>query len=101
MKLFGKTRNRNKEPTKNDSLAMLTTYQEHYFSWDGKLYQSDIVRACIRPKVKAIGKLIGKHIRYDEGNILKVNPDARLRFLLKEPNPYMTGQSRSLHGSVD
>lgn len=92
MKLFGKTRNRNKEPTKNDSLAMLTTYQEHYFSWDGKLYQSDIVRACIRPKVKAIGKLIGKHIRYDEGNILKVNPDARLRFLLKEPNPYMTGQ---------
>lgn len=67
-----------------------------FFVWDGKLYQSDIVRACIRPKVKAVGKLIGKHIR--EGvnaggdKTLQVNPDVYMRFLLEEPNPYMTGQ---------
>ena len=34
-----------------------------FYSWDGKLYKSDIVRACIRPKIKAIGKLIPEHIR--------------------------------------
>lgn len=67
-----------------------------FYAWNGKVYQSDIVRACIRPKVKAIGKLVGKHIRETaqrEGpKKLEVNPDAYLRFLLEEPNPYMTGQ---------
>ena len=59
--------------------------------WNGRLFQSDIIRACIRPKVKAIGKLVGKHIRSDATGI-KVNPEPYLRFLLEEPNPYMTGQ---------
>ena len=34
-----------------------------YYSWNGSVYKSDIVRACMRPKVKAVGKLVGKHIR--------------------------------------
>ena len=59
--------------------------------YDGKLFQSDIVRSCIRPKVKAIGKLVGKHIRNDINGI-KVNPEPYIRFILEEPNPYMTGQ---------
>lgn len=67
-----------------------------YYAWDGKIYQSDIVRACMRPKVKAIGKLIGKHIRETIGKdgkrSLVVNPDAYMRFLLEEPNPHMSGQ---------
>ena len=71
---------------------MITTVGEFYYSWNGKLYESDIVRACIRPKVKAIGKLVGKHIRDDPKGGLTVNPDANIRFLLSEPNPYMTGQ---------
>ena len=28
-----------------------------FYSYNGKMYQSDIVRACIRPKIKAIGKV--------------------------------------------
>lgn len=57
------------------------------------LYQSDIIRACIRPKVKAVGKLIGKHIRNaTTGTGISVNPDPYIRFLLEEPNPFMTGQ---------
>lgn len=95
MKLF-----RKREPTKNKKeqagntvLKMVTTLGDFYYAWDGKMYQSDIVRACIRPKVKAIGKLVGKHIRDDPTNGgLTVNPDANIRFLLEEPNPYMTGQ---------
>lgn len=62
-----------------------------YYSWNGKLYQSDIVRSAIRPKARAIGKAVAKHIRKSvEGK--SVNPEPYLRFLLEEPNPYMTGQ---------
>ena len=98
---MGRLFNRNREPTKNgkvekpteqNHLAMVTTWGEQYYSWNGRLYESDIVRACIRPKVKAIGKLIGKHIREDPRNGLKVNPEPYIRFLLQEPNQYMTGQ---------
>ncbi len=62
-----------------------------FFAWNGDIYQSDIIRACIRPKAKAVGKLIAKHIR-DNANEFKVNPDPYMRFILEEPNPLMTGQ---------
>ena len=88
-----------REPTKTDEKAtehnmikMITMTGDYYYAWDGKLYESDIVRACIRPKVKAIGKLVGKHIRDDPKGGIKVNPEANIRFLLSEPNPYMTAQ---------
>ena len=91
MGLFKKWKTVKNEKTEKNVMQMVTTYGEHYYSWNGKLYDSDIVRSCIRPKVKAAGKLVGKHIRADTGT-LKVNPDANIRFLLSEPNPYMTGQ---------
>ena len=81
------------KPSSGNVLKMVTLRNGQLFCFDGKLYESDIVRACIRPKVKAIGKLVGKHIRDDpKAGGLKVNPDANIRFLLSEPNPYMTGQ---------
>ena len=66
-----------------------------FYSYNGKMYQSDIVRACIRPKIKAIGKLTAKHIRETvtaSARKLAVNPEPYIRFLLEEPNQYMTGQ---------
>lgn len=81
----------NNEKIQSTALKMLTTYGEHYFQWEGRLYESDIVRACIRPKVKAVGKLIAKHIRGDKQET-QVNPEVSIEFLLKEPNPFMTGQ---------
>lgn len=67
-----------------------------FFAWNGKVYQSDIVRAAIRPYVQAVGKLVGKHIREtinkDGSMTLVVNPDAYLRFLMEEPNEWMSGQ---------
>jgi len=75
---------------------MLTDRGNGFYQWDGKLFQSDIVRACIRPEVEAVGKLLAKHIREtmkkDGTNDIKINPDAYMRFLLEEPNPHMTGQ---------
>lgn len=74
---------------------MITERGNGFYAWNGKIYQSDIVRACIRPKVKAIGKLVGKHIRetaINGKNNIAINPEPYLRFILEEPNPYMTGQ---------
>lgn len=70
---------------------LITLSGSGFFNYDGKLYQSDIVRACIRPKAQAVGKIIGKHIREDPAG-LKINPEPYIKFLLEEPNPYMTGQ---------
>ena len=97
-----KKNNRNREPTviknqkadkpnQQSTFQMMTTWGEHYYQWNGKLYDSDIVRSCIRPKVKAVGKLIGKHLR-GEGENLTIYPTPWIRELLKHPNPYMTEQ---------
>ena len=63
-----------------------------FYAWNGTIYKSDVVRACIRPKVKAIGKLIPQHIRNNNQEGFKVNPEPYIRFLYEEPNPYMSGQ---------
>ena len=76
---------------KTSYMTMVTEKGNGFYQWDGKLYQSDIIRACIRPKVKAIGKLTAKHIRIDAKGI-KTNPEPYIRFLLEEPNPFMSGQ---------
>lgn len=82
----------NKSPTLDKpTVQMVTEETSRYYSWNGNLYQSDIIRSCIRPKVKSIGKLVAKHIRNGPEGI-KINPDPYMRFLLEEPNPYMTGQ---------
>ena len=68
----------------------------NYISWNGTIYDSDIVRSCIQPKVKATGKLVAKHLRdvvdAEGHHELKVNPSNAIRFILDEPNPLMTGQ---------
>src|SRR5690625_4415425 len=72
-------------------VKMMTDHGDGFFAWNGKIYQSDIVRSAIRPKARAIGKAVAKHIRDNELG-LKVNPEPYLRFLLEEPNPLMSGQ---------
>lgn len=81
------------------SISTVQLMQEtgtRYMAWHGGLYDADVVRACIRPKAKAVGKLVAKHIRETvdaEGKrSIAVNPAPGIRRLLEEPNPYMTGQ---------
>lgn len=73
------------------SYKMISDEGRGYYSWNGNLYQSDIVRSAIRPKARAIGKAVAKHIRRNSEGV-QVNPEPYMRFLLEEPNPYMTGQ---------
>ncbi len=78
--------------------ATITSYRlisesgNSFFCYNGRLYDSDHVRSCIRPKAQAVGKIVGKHIRKGEGEDFKINPEPYMRILLEEPNPYMTAQ---------
>lgn len=78
-------------------IKMMTERGNGFYSWNGEVYQSDIIRACIHPKANAIGKLNAKHIRTTVNSQtgerkVEVNPEPYLRFLLEEPNPLMSGQ---------
>ncbi|HDR8172019.1 TPA: phage portal protein [Bacillus thuringiensis] len=90
MGLFDKIFGKKQAPT-TTRFEMINDNGGGFFSWHGDIYQSDIIRSCIRPKAKAVGKLIAKHIR-DNGSEFKINPEPYMRFLLEEPNPLMTGQ---------
>ena len=88
MGIFNKFFNKNPSLTRYE---MIVDKGNGFYTWNGNLYQSDIVRSCIRPKAKAIGKLVPKHIRNStEG--FSINPEPYIRFLLEDPNPYMPGQ---------
>lgn len=71
---------------------MITEVGNNFYMWNGVLYKSDIIRSCIRPQARAIGKMVATHVRKSEGKGVKVFPDPYMKFLLQEPNPYMTGQ---------
>lgn len=86
MKLFGKIKKQISENVQT-KFKLVTETGNGFFCWNGKVYESDIVRACIRPKARAVGKLAAKHIRGSE-----VNPEPYMRILLEEPNPFMSGQ---------
>ncbi len=88
-KIFGKKQT--SDMKSYNRYEMISDNGGGFFSWNGDIFQSDIIRACIRPKTKAVGKLVAKHIR-DSKAEFKVNPDPYIRFLLEEPNPLMTGQ---------
>ena len=80
------------KPTESSRFEMVTTWGEYFYSWNGKLYQSDLVRACIRPYAQAIGKMAAKHIRDDPAAGIQINPKPYIRMLLKYPNPLMSAQ---------
>lgn len=63
-----------------------------FYSWNGNIYKSDIVRSCVRPFYKSVGKLKAIQTRQMTNSDLQVSPDLYIKLLLEEPNPYMTGQ---------
>lgn len=84
-----------KDKTEKNVFKMVTMANNSYFAYDGKVYQSDLVRSCLRPYVKGIGKTVAKHIFEtvkDGQRKIEVNPRPYIRFLLEEPNPFMTFQ---------
>lgn len=85
--MFGSKQN----PNYQTKFELLSDSNSTFYKWNGNIYQSDIVRSAIRPKVNAVGKLVAKHVR-GMGDTIKINPDATMRQLLNRPNPYMSMQ---------
>lgn len=85
-----------KDKLEKNVFKMVTVNNNNYFAYDGKVYHSDIVRSCLRPYVKGMGKTVAKHIAEsitaDGVRKIEVNPRPYIRFLLEEPNPFMTFQ---------
>lgn len=79
------------QPQTTTKYKLITDVGEGFYAWNGDVYKSDIVRACIRPKARAIGKMVAQHIRDNESGF-KVNPDMNIKTLLQDPNPLMSGQ---------
>ncbi|HBF6722722.1 TPA: phage portal protein [Clostridioides difficile] len=90
MNIF-KSKKKNKEAPGRVMIELISDSGNGFYSWHGNLYKSDIVRSIIRPKAKAVGKMTAKHIRSNETEF-KTNPEIYIKFLLENPNPFMSGQ---------
>lgn len=87
-RLFGK-----RDDKKNYSqYKLLSSSSSTFVPWDGNIYNNDIVRSCIRPKEKAIGKLKPLHLRTDKNGEIKINSNSQIKYLLRYPNEYMSMQ---------
>lgn len=80
-----------KSPATQTRFELVTERGNGTYMWDGKIFESDIIRSCVRPTAVAVGKAVPKHIRSGKDG-LQVNPEPYMRFLLEEPNPYMSCQ---------
>lgn len=88
---FLKNKSTTQQPNTGYKIEIVTERGSGFYSWRGGIYKSDIVRSCVRPRARATGKMIAKHIRQTSDGPV-TNPEPYIRFLLEEPNPYMTGQ---------
>lgn len=87
MSLFKK--NKLKE---SSTVRLITDVGQSFQTWSGNAYESDIVRACIRPFALQASKLAVKHIREtyrDNKRDIQIFPEPYMRFLLEEPNSLM------------
>lgn len=87
-KMFG---SKKPEPANSKMFELVSSSNNSFYPWNGKLFDNDIVRSCIRPKANAVGKLNAKHIR-GYGEDMKINPDPYIRAVFQQPNPYMSMQ---------
>ena len=83
---------KNSGVTVTPEYKLVTNYGNGFFGWNGKVYESDIIRSAIEVKATRIGKALAKHIRSGTGDSIVVNPDVYIQFLLSDPNPLMSGQ---------
>lgn len=83
---------KNKNPTTVGNVKLISQYGNTYYAWNGKIFESDIIRSCVRPYASAIGKLNPKHISYTQQGNMQIDKVPYMRMLLQEPNPYMTMQ---------
>lgn len=86
--IFGKE-NDDKKYKIVQTFKMLNDTTSKFYNWNGKLYDSNIIRTAIGTNALHTGKLNPKHIRQKEGEI-EIFPSSNIERLLKRPNKYMS-----------
>lgn len=89
LKTMGFTLFGNKNPPKTfTQYKMLNDFSPFFSSFDGELYDSDVVRTCIDAIARNAAKLKAKHIRRTQGGVISARSE--LEWLLQvRPNQYM------------
>lgn len=91
MGFFKSLRNSLRKDNVKSSVQLVNSSGNYFTAWDGRVFDNDIVRGAINARAKRISKVELKHcFKPPNGKLEKVNEDANYRFLLEEPNPYMT-----------
>ena len=72
-----------------NTFKLLNNSDSSFYSWNGRLYDNNIVRTAVGTNGINAAKLNPKHIRKYEGEI-KDSPNKNLARLLKTPNKFMT-----------
>ena len=89
MGIFSKRKNKKQI----SRVELVTENTAGYYNWGGTAYDNDIVRACVNARAKRFCKLTLQHIRETINNgtkKLNINPEAYLKLMFQEPNPYMS-----------
>lgn len=80
--------NRSKDTNKYKNMELISG-RNTISSWNGNLFDNDIVRSAIRPKYLATMKLQPKHIIRIDNEEIRNGKNIRIKELLKRPNRYM------------
>lgn len=88
MSIISKLKNLRKRSI--STVKLVNNVGNYFTAWDGNVYQNDIVRSALAARAKRISKIELKHCYKPEGKPEEINKDANYRFMLEEPNPYMT-----------
>lgn len=70
---------------------LLSSNSNSISPWNGRIFDNDIVRSCLRPISTNLGKLNFKYVR-NTSDGLKIIKNGQIYYLLKYPNAYMTMQ---------
>lgn len=90
MSIISKIRNALRTDKIKSGLQLVTENGNGFLAWSGKCYNNDIVRSCMNARAQRISKITLKHCVKTDGKLEKINPSVNYRFMLEEPNPYMT-----------
>lgn len=87
-KIFGKST----KGTTADKLQPVITFkgfQAQYANYNNTILESDLILSAARLKARFFGKLMPKHVREKDSQMLNIN-DGSIARLLRQPNEYQT-----------
>ena len=72
-KLFGKAKKSDKVDNKLQPVITFKGYQANYVNYNNSILESDLILSAIRLKARFFGKLMPKHVREKDSQMLNIN----------------------------